>query len=1131
MSYFRRLMKQAFPSVKRHNHRIQKGVLEVETLENREMLSTIVWTNRGGAGNDSDLFGAAFGANAPAARLVVDAALDNWERVIPSFNTPAISGVPADTLQVSFTMEELPAGTNGSAVLQQIDAGRPRKGSIKLDFNGSSNNNPGVFGWFVDATPNDNSEFLLTEIASGSVYSATIGRAQTGSPAASKLDLYSIASHEMFHLLGLHNSTSLRLQSTPGLVTDTGIPDGAGTAWAFNGPSTQLLLTSANGFSALSRPAHIASSLTVLPPNAQFPNGLRGESGLGSTATGQGIRVLPSLTDSLFLRDAYNYTTVDPEAFGNFYSVLNTTTKELTVRGQFGNLFPDQIRISHSNGVITTSVDNTADRFPNGTAIDAFVTSYPAGSVSSIKVLGTDADSITIGRGITVPISVTGDFDNFNSLSIEGDGTNEVFTVNNNTISVITAGLLTGGSTITYSGMRTIGVRGFGGHDSFNFVSAPAETRVSLLGGTGSDTFTISPIARNLSGVVDTFVAAIGNEDIDTLVLDDRNETVARTFIITNSSVKRDNFQVADYNGVETVNLNAGAGADIFNVQSTPAGNFMNIAGFGGNDQFNVGLNNDMSGILGILSLQGLAGADHVRLNDQAALTANNYTIFSDVVQRSNGTTISISSADIDVQAPNTNNTFRVISLDSVARYQLIGNGGNDTFEIAPTTQLVSFLVSGDLLIHGGAGSDSLIVHDEARLGGSTYSGFGDSIFVGTTINDANRRVRWDTTESVIFNAGAGNDVLNVEGGGGATLPTIINAGAGNDTFNVTPNVRNFDFISGLFTLNGGADVDNVFVLDTARTTSTNVVFTNSSISRPGTTRPAVALSSIESQRFDGGTGNNTLNASAVTVPVTLLGNSGQDILTGGSNNDTLIGLAGNDTLTGNDGNDLLSAGTGIDTLLGGAGNDTASQVDSGDFVDLGAGEDGILIVGTNKNDVIRVGRQIGPKGAQAVVRVNGQISIHDYINGETVTVFGDQGNDVIILDSSAGQTWKALFHGEAGNDTLIGSTRADILRGGDGDDELIGGDGSDSLYGDNGNDVLRGQDGNDQLFGGDGDDRLLGGDDNDSLDGGFGVDVFKGGAGADSIYAEDDEVDFIYVDDEDLLIEIDVNDKVFGGV
>ncbi len=1129
MSLFRRLVHQVFPRVNRLKNAAQ---LELEALENREMLSSIVWTNRGGVGNDSDLFGAAFGANAPAARLVVDAALDNWERVIPSFNTPAISGVPADTLQVSFTMEELPAGTNGSAVLQQIDTGRPRRGSIKLDFNGSSNNNPGVFGWFVDATPNDNSEFLLTEIASGSVYSATIGRAQTGSPAASKLDLYSIASHEMFHLLGLHNSTSLRLQSTPGLVTDTGIPDGAGTAWAFNGPSTQLLLTSSNGFSALTRPAHIASSLTFMPPTAQFPNGLRGESGLGSTATGQGIRVLPSLTDSLFLRDAYNYTTVDPEAFGTFYSVLNTATKELTVRGQFGNFFNDQIRISQSNGVITTSVDNTADRFPNGTAIDAFITSYPAGSVTTIKVLGTDADNITIGRGITVPISVTGDFDNFNSLSIEGDGTNEVFTVNNNTISVITAGVLTGGSTITYSGMRTIGVRGFAGHDSFNFISAPAETRVSLLGGTGSDTFTISPIARNLSGVVDTFVAAIGNEDVDTLVLDDRNESVARTFIITNSSVKRDNFQVADYSGVETVNLNAGAGADIFNVQSTPAGNFMNIAGFGGNDQFNVGLNNDMSGILGILSLQGLAGADRVRLNDQAALTVNNYTIFSDVVQRSNGTTISISSADIDLQAPNTMNTIRVISLDPVARYQLIGNGGNDTFDIAPTTQLVSFLVSGDLLIHGGAGLDSLIVHDEARLGGSTYSGFGDSIFVGTTISDANRRVRWDTTESVIFNAGAGNDVLNVEGGGGAALPTFVNAGAGNDIFNITPDADNFNLIFGRFTLIGGANSDSLIIHDTARTTATNVVFNDTFITRPGTTLPALNFdSTMESQRFNGGTGNNTLNASAATVPMTLFGNIGQDNLTGGSNNDTLIGGAGNDNLVGNNGNDLLSAGSGIDTLLGGAGDDTASQVDSGDFVDLGTGEDGILIAGTTKNDVIRVGRQIGPRGAQAVVRVNGQISIHDYLNGETVTVFGDNGNDVITLDSSAGLTWKARFHGEAGNDILIGSTKADILRGGEGDDDLFGGDGADALYGDAGNDVLRGQAGNDQLFGGYGDDRLLGGDGNDNLDGGAGVDIFKGGSGADRIYADDDAVDFVYVDDDDLLVQFDVNDKVFGGV
>ncbi len=1124
MSLFRRLANKFSPG---DICRKPETALAIEALETRAMLSSIVWTNRGGPGNDTDLFNAAFGSQASAARNVIDAALDHWESVIPSFNTAAFGGVPADTINVTFKMEQLPGQAVGSTVMTLVDnTGRPRKGDIILDFNGSSNNAPGAFDWFVDPTPTDHAEFLQTDATSGNDPFA--GRALLGSPAAGKFDLFFVATHELFHLLGLFNSTSLQLQKTPGLVVDTGIPDGAGTLWTFNGPSVQMLLTSANGTGSAPRPLHVGNTANTLAPNAQFPNGLRGGGGLGINGGPTSFRKLPSLIDSLLLRDAYGYTTVDPETLGTFHSVLNSTTGELTVRGQFGNFFPDQIRISQSGGVITTSVDNTADSFPNGSPIDAFVTSYPAGSVSSIKVIGTDADNITIVHGVSVPITVVGGPTNFNSLTLEGNGTNETFTVNGNSLSVVTTGLPLTITTVAYTDISAIGVRGLGGADTFNFNSTLANS-LSMIGGTGNDVFNVAPTTHNLTNAIPGLISVNGEADSDVLILDDVNETVARTFVFTNNRVTRAGVQLVDYGTIESLTLNAGQAADIFNIQTTAATTPLVINGRNGNDSYNVGLNNNMNGVLSTLTLFGQSGVDSFRLNDQAAATANDYTVFDNRIERSNGPAIFYDIGSITLQAPNTPTTIRVETTDATGTYELIGNGGVDTFLVTPTTQLFSQLFpensSGNVLFRGGAGSDSLLVHDQARVGGSTYTGFGTGIFVGAST--ANPQVRWDTTESVVFNAGTGNDIFNVEGGGGATLPTVINAGAGNDAFNITHDARNFDLITGLFTLNGGVDIDNVFILDSARTTATNVVFTDTSITRPGTTRPPITLSSIERQQFNGGTGANTLNAGAATVKVTLFGNTGIDNLTGGSGDDALIGGAGNDTLTGNNGNDLLSAGSGIDTLLGGGGDDTASQVDAGDFVDLGTGEDGILIVGTKKKDVIRVGRQIGPNGAQAIVEVNGQTIIHDYLNGETVTVFGDDGNDVITLDNSAGQTWKALFHGEGGNDVLIGSTQADELHGGDGKDQLYGGDGADQLFGDAGNDWLQGDEGNDHLYGGAGHDRLEGNAGNDNLDGGSGVDHFDGGAGLDEIFASDGTVDLIFIDGDDLLSEVEAFDKL----
>jgi Ca2+-binding RTX toxin-like protein len=113
-----------------------------------------------------------------------------------------------------------------------------------------------------------------------------------------------------------------------------------------------------------------------------------------------------------------------------------------------------------------------------------------------------------------------------------------------------------------------------------------------------------------------------------------------------------------------------------------------------------------------------------------------------------------------------------------------------------------------------------------------------------------------------------------------------------------------------------------------------------------------LAFSGVEAVTIFFGSGSDNFDGSAASIPITLIGGAGADILTGGLKNDTF------------DSRDGIS---GNDSLFGGLGNDTA-MMDPGDFFNGGPDQDGIFFFGTSGNDHIRISRQVGPNGAQVLV-------------------------------------------------------------------------------------------------------------------------------------------------------------------
>jgi len=83
--------------------------------------------------------------------------------------------------------------------------------------------------------------------------------------------------------------------------------------------------------------------------------------------------------------------------------------------------------------------------------------------------------------------------------------------------------------------------------------------------------------------------------------------------------------------------------------------------------------------------------------------------------------------------------------------------------------------------------------------------------------------------------------------------------------------------------------------------------------------------------------------------PATIVGTSGDDIISGTKNDDVIDGLGGNDVikggqgddcLIGGDGNDQLKGGKGADEHFGGAGNDSIRGGHGNDELNGGAGDD-----------------------------------------------------------------------------------------------------------------------------------------------------------------------------------------------
>jgi serralysin len=212
-----------------------------------------------------------------------------------------------------------------------------------------------------------------------------------------------------------------------------------------------------------------------------------------------------------------------------------------------------------------------------------------------------------------------------------------------------------------------------------------------------------------------------------------------------------------------------------------------------------------------------------------------------------------------------------------------------------------------------------------------------------------------------------------------------------------------------------------------------------------------------------------------------LIGNEAANRLQGYKGADLIAGWGGEDILDAGEGDDTLEGGAGADQLYGGEGTDLASysQAAKGVKVDL---ED------TNQNTEDAIGDTFssieGVIGSDFDDTISGTSSAELFVGGSGKDILaGRGGDDVYIVEGDLDQVIEAI---DGGYDTVITSKSASLTSFAN----------CEALYAADGSTAIN-------LGGTGGRDKLVGNGGTNILKGGGGVDTLQGGAGNDTFYMD----------------------------
>jgi len=582
---------------------------------------------------------------------------------------------------------------------------------------------------------------------------------------------------------------------------------------------------------------------------------------------------------------------------------------------------------------------------------------------------------------------------------------------------------------------------------------------------------------------------------------------------------------------IESLIINLGDQSDKISVYNSLSqlNSEVKIVSGQGDDQFDVGEQRSLDGIVATLVIESASGETRLKIDDFAETDAENISMTN--ASRTGYTSLiglavgdihyrgADYTAGIEVQAGQNADTILVDGILANSVNSILAGAGNDDITFTAASQINASVTiigeqGGDLIDGAQSG---LKLRIEGNQGADTIYGsvFDDTIF-GHAGNDF-----------ILGNFGADN----ISGDDGDDL-ILGDWGRALDASDQVYLPRNNDVLASLQTLNGGAgdEINGGLGDDTIIGGAGSDLISDED-------NNTVAIG-------DNGKINYDLTGVMTSIRSTSTDQGGDDQIEVGDGNNTIIGGFGNDKITTGSGSDDIFGDNGVIDYVNGdavrlSTNDDEIATTGADEIDGGSGDNRIL-AGLSNDQVTTLG------GVDVVLGDNGQLTYVDNVltnAASTETALGDidnidagEGDNIVI----AGQGADVVTTG-SGTDTVIGdngeinydlagvmtsirSTSTDqggddqlevgdgnnTIIGGFGNDKITTGSGSDDILGDNGvieyvngdavrlstNDDEIATTGADEIVGGSGDNRILAGLSNDQVTTLDGVDVVLGDNG-----------------------------------